>query len=279
MAWVPVGSSLVIDRNTRSVIVCVPLMIASPATMVIVPRKAEELEESEAESVDNTAGVGMMLGLKMEEVIENVGTVDVLRVKEAFVIESIIELIFPDNGAVVDDPVAMVELEVENISVPLLLVEIILFSKVEEIIENVGFMDMLEINETFVLWLIIDLRFPDKVVVVDDPMTTVEFEAENVLVPFLLIKIVLTNDRVILDNAIAAGRLELIRPDGSIVVDCPRTAGGLEAEDVVVDGLRTANELDGKDWSCAEWETWAIPPDDEEVLDCSRITDELDVED
>lgn len=44
MLCVPVCRFLVMDKNTKSVMACVPLITASPATTVEMPRKADEVE-------------------------------------------------------------------------------------------------------------------------------------------------------------------------------------------------------------------------------------------
>ena len=38
----PVGRSLVMDRNTRTIVVCVPLMVPSTEIVVDIPGEAEE---------------------------------------------------------------------------------------------------------------------------------------------------------------------------------------------------------------------------------------------
>ena len=117
--WVPVGRSLVIDRNTKSVMVCVPFMIASPERIVDDPKKIDELELADM----SVPMVEVNAVLPDEDtVVDSPKAAAELEPEERFGPRFVVMVVLPDGDGVLDNARRAGGLEVEEMSVPVLVV-------------------------------------------------------------------------------------------------------------------------------------------------------------
>lgn len=224
MLCVPVCRSRVMDRNTNSVIVCVPLIVASPVTTVEIPRKADEVEvgnetvvvlrESDEVAAKGEKNVDTVVDFKDEtvpddpvevgrdEAEDDVVLDDAVIIKDDTVVDNLWEVdgVEVKDKAVPDDPAEVGRDEAED--------EVVLDDAVitrdETVVAN--------------LWEVDGVEVEDKTSV-DDPEET------------LVLKIVVVEEDLVSDDLREPWELDGIDDEDGKPVDDPWDTYEVEVED------------------------------------------------